>query len=62
MHNIYHFLLCVSWDILVHYLQDAQTPLMYACLKGQDAIVKLMIAHGADPQAMDKVHIIPRPY
>ena len=30
---------------------------MHACVRGREVIVNLMIDHGADPQAMDKVHI-----
>ena len=29
---------------------------MHACVRGREVIVNLMIDHGADPQAMDKVH------
>ena len=28
---------------------------MYACIKGQDRIVRILIDHGADPEVLDKV-------
>jgi ankyrin repeat protein len=34
--------------------EDARTPLMHACRKGQDTLVQLLIDKGADPQVMDK--------
>ena len=37
------------------YMQDGKTPLMYACLKGNDRIVQLLIEYGANPEAMDSV-------
>ena len=29
---------------------------MYACIKGQDRIVQILIDHGADTEVLDKVH------
>ena len=29
---------------------------MYACVKGQDRIVRMLIDHGADTEVLDKVH------
>ena len=31
---------------------------MYACVKGQDRIVRMLIDHGADPEVLDKVHCL----
>ena len=31
---------------------------MYACVKGQDRIVRMLIDHGADPEVLDKVRIV----
>ena len=31
---------------------------MYACIKGQDRIVRILIDHGADPEVLDKVRIV----
>ena len=36
-------------------MQDGRTPLMHACLKGKEKIVRLLIDHSADVLAMDKV-------
>ena len=36
-------------------MQDGRTPLMYACLRGKEKIVRLLIEHGADVLAMDMV-------
>ena len=35
---------------------------MYACLRGQERVVQLLIDKGADPQVMDKVanHLVPQ--
>ena len=30
---------------------------MYACVKGQERIVQMLIEHGADPEVLDQVHI-----
>ena len=35
--------------------QDRETPLMVACLKRKEEVVKLLIDHGADVQVKDKV-------
>ena len=37
-------------------LSQGRTPLMYACLKGQEKIVQILIDHGADPEVLDQVH------
>ena len=47
-HNVYNT--CVLF-------QDGRTPLMLACIKGKEKMVNLLIDHGADVQAMDKVTI-----
>ena len=36
-------------------VQDGRTPLMYACLRGKERIVQLLVRHGADVLAMDRV-------
>ena len=36
-------------------MQDGRTPLMHACLRGKEKIVTLLIEHGADVLAIDKV-------
>lgn len=37
-------------------LQEARTPLMYACLRGNEHVVRLLLERGADPQDVDKVY------
>ena len=39
-------------------MQDGKTSLMYACLKGNDRIVQLLIECGANPEAMDNVCLV----
>ena len=31
---------------------------MYACVKGQERIVQMLLDHGADPEVLDQVHIL----
>ena len=54
---------CIVFQHVVRYiftlcLQEGKTPLMYACLKGNERIVRLLIERGADPQDVDKVYTL----
>ena len=48
-----HVCLCVQ----VHFSQG-RTPLMYACVKGQEKIVRMLIECGADPEVLDQVCMV----
>ena len=30
---------------------------MYACIRGQERVVRMLIDHGADPEVLDKVYV-----
>ena len=48
-------LLHVVRYILTLCLQKGRTPLIYACLKGNERIVRLLIEKGANPQDVENV-------
>ena len=49
-----------AWGIVDHYflfLQFLLTPLHLACWYGQESVVKLLLQHGADVNAADRVSL-----
>ena len=49
-----------AWGLVDHYflfLQFLLTPLHLACWYGQESVVKLLLEHGADVNATDRVSL-----
>ena len=51
-----------AWDLVDHYflfvfLQFLLTPLHLACWYGHESVVKLLLEHGADVNATDRVSL-----
>ena len=51
-----------AWGLIDHYFlfvfpQFSLTPLHLACWYGREAIVKLLLEHGADVNATDRVNV-----
>ena len=47
--------------MLMYHPQNCQTPLHIACQNSHDKVVEMLLVHGADAQAKNKVSTVPPP-